>query len=251
MSTSNPDSPPVEPVIKRIGTRTVLFDRAVVDDAFNEWFEPRYWRERDRICGTAPGRGSATFVQADNATWVLRHYHRGGFMARFIDDFYVWHGLNASRAFHEWRLLAELFATGLPVPRPIAARVYRRGVYYTADILTVYIENTRSIDAMLHAGEDLGDRWQSIGQTIRRFHDHGVRHSDLNVRNILLDDSDRVFLVDFDKGRVRGPGSWKAANLKRLQRSLRKTALETGVPYDDEVWQRLEAGYDGRPYTSG
>ena len=186
------------------------------------------------------------FVEAEDETWVLRHYHRGGFVSRFVDDYYVWHGLNASRAFHEWRLLAELYAAGLPVPRPVAARVWRHGLSYTADILTVFLENTRSVDSMLRAGESLGDRWQTIGQTLRHFHDHNVHHSDLNVRNILLNDVDRVFLVDFDKGRLRPTGAWKAANLKRLQRSLRKTALETGIPYDDDVWRRLEAGYAGR-----
>ena len=164
-------------------------------------------------------------------------------MARFSDDLYIWQGIERSRAFREWRLLSALFEYGLPVPRPIAARVFQRGLTYTADILTVYIENTRSVDAMLHAGESLGDRWEVIGRTVRRFHDQGVDHSDLNVRNILLDSQGRVVLVDFDKGRQRSAGSWKQGNLKRLQRSLRKTALETGVPYDEEVWRRIEAGY--------
>ena len=224
-----------EPRLKRVGGRTLLFDGAMVDDAFNEWFEPRYWRERDRVRGTASGRGSVTFVEANDETWVLRHYHRGGIMARLSDDVYVWQGIERSRAFREWRLLSTLFERGLPVPRPIAARVFRHGITYTADILTVYIENTRSVDAMLHAGESLGDHWQVIGRTVRRFHDEGVDHSDLNVRNILLDGQGRVFLIDFDKGCQRGAGSWKKGNLQRLQRSLRKTALETGVPYDEEA----------------
>ena len=232
-----------EPIIKRVGGRTLLFDRAVVDDAFNEWFEPRYWRERDRVRGTAPGRGSATFVEANDETWVLRHYHRGGVMARLSNDLYVWQGIERSRAFREWRLLSALFDSGLPVPRPIAARVFRYGLTYSADILTMYIENTRSVDAMLHAGEELGDLWQVIGRTVRCFHDQGVDHSDLNVRNILLDSQERVFLVDFDKGRQRSTGPWKKGNLQRLQRKQKKTALETGVPYDEDVWRRIEDGY--------
>lgn len=250
MSKSNRASCTAEPAIKRVGHRTVLFDRALLDDVFSEWFEPRYWRERERIQGVAAGRGSATFVAAEHETWVLRHYHRGGFMARFVDDYYVWHGLNGTRAFREWRLLAELHARGLPVPRPIAARVCRYGLSYTADILTAYLEGTRSVDSMLHAGESLGDQWQVIGGTLREFHDDGVDHSDLNVRNILIDNEGRVFLIDFDKGRLRGPGAWKQGNLKRLQRSLRKTALETGIPYDEEVWRRIEAGYERRAYSS-
>jgi 3-deoxy-D-manno-octulosonic acid kinase len=251
MGKSNRSVAAAVPELKRVGHRAVLFDRACVDDMFSEWFEPRYWRERGRIRGVAAGRGSAIFVEAEHETWVLRHYHRGGFMARFVDDYYVWHGLRGSRAFREWHLLAELHARGLPVPRPIAARVCRYGLSYTADIMTAYLEGTRSVDSMLHAGEVLGDAWQTIGETLRLFHDHGVDHSDLNVRNILLDEDGNVYLIDFDKGRMRGAGSWRQANLRRLQRSLRKTALETGVPYDEEVWRRLEAGYEGRAYTSG
>lgn len=223
-----------------------MFDQTVLDDAYNDWFEPSYWRERQRIRGAASGRGSAIFVRYDGETWVLRHYHRGGFMARFINDFYFWQGLDRTRAFREWRLLAELYEDGLPVPRPIAARVIRSGLTYRADILTAYLDNTRSVDSILRAGEVLGDRWRVIGSTLRRFHDHGVDHSDLNVRNILLDDDGRVYLIDFDKGCMRQPGSWKQSNLKRLQRSLRKTALETGIPYDEDAWRRLEGGYTGR-----
>jgi len=230
--------------IKTDGSRTVLFDSTLVDDAVNEWFEPRYWRERHCVRGVASGRGSAVFVESHGQTWVLRHYHRGGFMARFVDDRYVWTGYEATRAFREWRLLAELYASGLPVPRPIAARVWRHGFAYTADILTLYIENTRSVDAMLHAGESLDSVWPVIGNVLRRFHEHGVHHSDLNVRNILVDSQERVFLVDFDKGSLRSRGPWMKGNLDRLQRSLRKTALETGVPYDPEVWRSIEQGYE-------
>jgi len=238
-------NPVAHPQLKRIGTRAVLFDSALLDDAYSEWFEPRYWRERHCVRGFAQeGRGSAVFVEKGEETWVLRHYHRGGFMSRFVDDRYFWHGLRATRAFREWHLLATLSERGLPVPRPIAARVCRYGLGYTADILIRYIENTRSIDTMLHAGEDLEERWSLIGQTLRRFHDSGVDHGDLNVRNILLDDRDRVFLVDFDKSSLRAPGDWRRANLNRLQRSLRKTALQLGVSYDAEAWRRLEAAYD-------
>jgi 3-deoxy-D-manno-octulosonic acid kinase len=232
-------------VIKRIGPRTLLFDRSLVDDVFNEWFEPRYWRERHCVRGVAAGRGSAVFVESGDQLWVLRHYHRGGFMSRFVDDRYFWVGNEATRAFREWRLLSALHVAGLPVPQPIAARVWRHGLAYTADILTVCLEDTRSLDAMLHAGESLDALWPVVGKVLRQFHDCGVHHSDLNVRNILVNSSGRIFLVDFDKGSLREPGSWQKANLNRLQRSLRKTALETGVPYDPEVWRLIEAGYDG------
>ncbi len=236
---------PAPAKIKRIGSRTILFDSVLVNDAFNEWFEPRYWRERHCVLGAAAGRGSAVFVEHDEQVWVLRHYHRGGIMSRFVDDRYIWIGREATRAFREWRLLSTLYLSGLPVPRPIAARVWRQGLAYTADILTAYLDETRSIDELLRSGDSLDALWPVVGRVLRQFHDRGVYHSDLNVRNILVDSRERVFLVDFDKGSLRKPGPWQQRNLGRLQRSLRKIALELGVRYEPEVWSAIERGYDG------
>jgi 3-deoxy-D-manno-octulosonic acid kinase len=236
----------IEPTVKQRGADLIVFDGSRLDDIEGEWFQAEHWHRLARVSGTAPGRGSAVFVRRDSETWVLRHYHRGGVMARLINDLYFWHGADNTRAFREWRLLAELYDGGFPVPRPVAARVRRRGLAYTADIITAFLEGTTSLDAMLHAGEPLADRWKTVGATLRRFHDRGVHHTDLNVRNILLDDRGGVYLVDFDKGTFRGPGSWRRNNLNRLQRSLRKTALETGVPYDESAWKLLEAGYGTR-----
>jgi 3-deoxy-D-manno-octulosonic acid kinase len=195
------------------------------------------------VVGEASGRGSVVFVRHEDDTWVLRHYHRGGFVGRFVSDRYVWRGLGRTRAFREWRLLSTMCDLDLPVPTPIAARVRRFGLGYTADILTEYLDNTRSFESLLNESGVSSDLWGSIGRTLRRFHDHGVDHSDLNVRNILVDDDQRVYLVDFDKGQIRASGSWRDGNLRRLNRSLRKVALETGTNFDANGWEILERSY--------
>jgi tRNA A-37 threonylcarbamoyl transferase component Bud32 len=64
--------------------------------------------------------------------------------------------------------------------------------------------------------------WRAIGSCIRQFHDARVCHADLNAHNILIDHAQRVFLIDFDRGKRRKAGSWRAANLARLKRSLEK-----------------------------
>jgi 3-deoxy-D-manno-octulosonic acid kinase len=51
-------------------------------------------------------------------------------------------------------------------------------------------------------------------------------------------------LLDFDRGRLRRPGSWRQANLARLYRSLKKIAAtrpEVGFRPDD--WTALMQGY--------
>ena len=60
----------------------------------------------------AGGRGTVAFVRDGERRWVLRHYRRGGLVARLLDDRYLWTGADRTRAFREWRLLRELRAAG-------------------------------------------------------------------------------------------------------------------------------------------
>jgi 3-deoxy-D-manno-octulosonic acid kinase len=232
-----------DPTLNWQGSSIVLYDARRVVRVSDEFFEEAYWRAAGQVVGEASGRGSVIFVRHDDSTWVLRHYHRGGFVGRFISDRYVWPGLERTRAFREWRLLSELCDLALPVPTPIAARVRRSGIGYTADIITEYLDNTRSLESIINDSDACLDHWQRIGRTLRQFHDLGVDHSDLNACNILLDNDNQVYLVDFDKGKIRGSGTWRDGNLRRLNRSLRKVALKTGTSFDANGWQELERSY--------
>ncbi len=79
----------------------------------------------------------------------LRHYRRGGLMARLADDLYLWTGEERTRAFREWRLLRQLREWQLPVPRPIAAGYRRHGLAYRADLLTEELPVRRDAGAGL------------------------------------------------------------------------------------------------------
>ena len=187
----------------------------------------------------AGGRGAAWIVPAsDGGEWVLRHYRRGGLPAKILADTYLWTGLDNTRPWREWRLLAELHALGLPVPRPVAARVVRSGIAYRGDLITRRVPAARSLaELLVPAAASIP--WRAVGACIRRFHEAGVWHADLNAHNILVDDTGGVWLIDFDRGERRGgDGAWKQENLVRLSRSLHK--LGHG---DAQGWQALQQGY--------
>ena len=80
---------------------------------------------------------------------------------------------------------------------------------------------------------------------VRRFHQRGVYHADLNAHNILWTESGEVYLIDFDKGQLRETRrSWQLANLNRLQRSLSKLVqLEQKFHFTQQDWDHLVAGY--------
>jgi 3-deoxy-D-manno-octulosonic acid kinase len=208
-----------------------------------DWFDAAEWRRAGAVAIETSGRGEVLIVAHGDDTWVLRHYRRGGVVARFIDDHYLWLGAERSRPFREWRLLRELSAAGLPVPSPIAAHVYRTGAIYTADIITSYLPDARKLSWFIAQGRAPQDCWQRIGAMIRTVHDHGVDHPDLTAHNVLLDGAGNTFLVDFDNAQSRPPGAWQRAGMERLRRSLHKVALETGTEFDSAAWRELEAGY--------
>src|SRR6185312_11120378 len=148
-----------------------------------EWFDAGQWQRAGAVALETSGRGEVLIVAHGHDKWVLRHYQRGGLVARFIEDHYLWLGLERTRAFREWRLLRRLRDAGLAVPHPVAAHVYR-----TAAIITSYLPNTRKLSWFIAQGQVPADCWRKIGRVLRSVHDRGVDHPDMTAHNILLDD---------------------------------------------------------------
>lgn len=229
--------------IETMAAAAVLYDESLTGSYDDSWFDRAVWEADGASIHSATGRGAVLMLKKGSQTWVLRHYHRGGFIAKFVYDQYVWCGLDRCRSFREWHLLRALHASGLPVPRPIAARVERRGVVYRADIITEFLPDTRALSAYLAEGGPDDVYWPKIGAMLRGIHEHGADHPDITAHNILLDTAGGVFLVDFDNARLRRPGAWQEAGLARLERSLKKVAGEIGRPFEEPTWKRLEAAY--------
>ena len=217
------------------GKTYILYDAHSVCDAASTpqitpaLFDADHWRYTGRILGEAPGRGSSLFLDAGHEQWVLRPYRRGGLIARMSAARYLWTGLERICGFCELRLTAHLFAQGLPVPRPVATAVTRHGISYTAALITVRIPGARTLAELLEQGAADNGLLERVGATIRRFHDIGLDHVDLNARNLLVDDAGKVWLIDLDRCRLRNPGTWREANLARLERSLVKFGGGNGM----------------------
>lgn len=226
------------------GGARVLYDADLIAAPDATFFDHARWRAGGAVLAEASGRGAAFVFGFGGRVFVLRHYRRGGLVARISADRYLWTGLERTRAWWEWRLLAWMRAEGLPVPRPAAARVRRHGGCYRADLVTLYIHGAVPLADVL-ARRALSDaEWRSVGAAIARFHRAHVCHADLNARNILLGEAGEVHLIDFDKARRRDGGPWREANLARLKRSLDKfKAADAGLHFDVADWEALVSGY--------
>jgi 3-deoxy-D-manno-octulosonic acid kinase len=241
----------IETALQPAGDGVILFDRAALAQfgvrSFDPgWFDPAHWRARDRATGLSGGRGGVVRVRLDAGDWVVRHYHRGGMIARLLGDRYLWKGAERTRGFAEFRLLAELARRGLNVPLPVAARFRREGVQYRADLITRYIAGAKTLAGRVAEETFDADTASRVGQGIAEFHAAGAYHADLNAHNVLVD-ARQIWLVDFDRGELRKPQrAWQLANLARLRRSLIKlgAAREGEQIFEARIWQPLMAAYE-------
>lgn len=224
--------------------QTIWFDPAQVAEATPDLFTPP--SSESTALATGSGRGQAHRVALDHGEGVLRHYRRGGLMARLSPDRYFGRAPLSSRSMNEFTLLRRLRAWDLPVPAPVAARQVRGLIGHTADIVVAMIPQTRNVAQALSEGPLPAADWIALGRAIRQLHDRQVFHSDLNCHNLLLDAQGRAWIVDFDKCGVRPDGAWKQENLERLRRSLRKEQGRRSPFYWDEArWGDLLKGYAG------
>lgn len=213
-----------------------------------DWFDAQYWQQQKAITGQSVGRNTTYFFQFEQTNYVLRHYYRGGLIGKIASDGYFYTGLKRSRVYREFDLLEKMKALNLPVPTPVAARLTRRAHLYSADIIMQQIEQAEDIFHILTKQSLDNSVWQKIGQTIARFHQAGVFHADLNIHNIMLDQQERVWIIDFDRGCFKSPAtSWQKNNINRLLVSLKKEKTrQKPFNWQMENWQTLLNAYQAK-----
>jgi len=232
----------------------IVYEPSLFGNPDAQLFEASFWQTNGLGSVVSGGRGQILFIRDDinKRRWVLRHYRRGGLIAKFNKDLYWWNGAEATRSFREWRLLARMVELELPVPTPIAARYVRdmAGFFYKADLITQEIAGARSLSSILEQTSLSTERWQQLGTTLARFHRLGVCHADLNAHNIVFDVNQKIFVLDFDRGEIKTPRrEWVERVLSRLLRSLNKLKGQRDIHFSESDWSALIDAHDNAMKT--
>jgi 3-deoxy-D-manno-octulosonic acid kinase len=188
---------------------------------------------------------------------VVRHYFRGGALASLLGDRYLRLGRSRPAAEAHWAREAEW--RGVPTPRVMAGVWYPAGLFYRADLVTLYVPYSADLGRILFGEPDearsRAEALAAAGRLIVRAAEAGLFHPDLNAKNVLLARREgglAPLLLDLDQCRVdvAGPGRLEDAMIARLERSLRKLGEASGRPLSREDWRALHRGVlEGGPLT--
>lgn len=225
------------------GQGAIVFDPERLQQVDSSLFDPANPDIDARLVIEEGGRGAAWFVSGPFGEGVLRHYRRGGWMARIGRSRYLWRGEARVRSLREFSLLRRLRDLGLPVPAPIAALYRRRGWQYETALIVARFPQAQSF-ARLAGESGASAPWDIVGAAIGACHRAGAHHADLNAHNVLIGAGGSVCLIDWDKGRMEPPGEWCERVIARLQRSLRKQCRGLDGAVLAACMERLRAAHD-------
>lgn len=221
----------------------IWYDEQRLSEPVECLFDLNYWQQQNAIVGSAQGRGTTWFIATAQGEAALRHYRRGGLFSKLVKDQYWFSGWENTRSYQEFQLLAHLKQCGVNVPAPLAARAVKCGLFYRADLLSEKIAQSQDLVSLLQHNALTQADYQRIGQQIRAMHQAQVNHSDLNIHNILLDEQQRVWIIDFDKCTQQTGDHWKDSNLARLRRSFEKEQKKRAIHWQASDFEALLLGY--------
>jgi len=182
------------------------------------------------------GRGEVHVLGTAAGEVVAKAYSRGGFIGGLLRHWY----LDAGRPAREAEVSEGLSRLGCPTPPVVAFRATRSssGLMYRLEIATARVDGACDLLDALRAARGDVDALRALargaGQTLRRLHDVGLHHSDLQVKNLLVPDSapEGPFIVlDLDRCDLAQPldRAERVASLARFARSLVKNGVLPGL----------------------
>jgi hypothetical protein len=184
------------------------------------------------------GRGTAYVASLPSGERVVvRHNRHGGALAALTRDLFR----APTRAPMELDISEELRRLGIPTPVMLGYALYPAAPgLWRADVVTRYVAPSADLAAVLLSNDDdlRSEAWEATALLLREMSAAGVRHHDLNAKNVLLhlrkEAPPLAMLLDVDRV-VFGESPERAleGNMGRLFRSLRKWRSLYGARVDE------------------
>ena len=172
------------------------------------------------------GRRSVFIDKVDKIGFVaVKYYHRGGLVRPFIKKRYL--KLGKTRCQTEYEILQKVRSIGINAPEPIAF-AYRGCLFYQGWLVTREIKHHHTLAELSLLNEKRARfAMKKVIEQVSTLIKNSILHVDLHPGNVIVDNQDRVYILDFDKG-VIFPGNiniLKNRYIRRWNRAIKKHKL--------------------------
>jgi tRNA A-37 threonylcarbamoyl transferase component Bud32 len=167
------------------------------------------------------GKGHLLYNKSGDQFFVKKPQRRGFF--HFLGRLYI----GPDRALNELKANERLRSIGLNTCEIIALKISRLFLsFYEFAIVERYLANAVTLLQFLkEADQDQKKRvLNQLARILRLMHDSCIYHRDLNLKNILIDEKERIFFVDLDTVMLarKNKESLGFIDVTRLNRSYEK-----------------------------
>jgi len=188
---------------------------------------PAGWESRLRKPTAAPGRGATSLLSLGSGRVLrLKRLRRGGWTAPLFRD----HFLGESRMLDNLRVSIEAGRRGVATPPVVALLMVRSaGGLVRAWLAIEELVDAVDLQSCFHSDQPpTHSELDAALALVRRMHDRGLEHRDLNLGNILIrrKRAPEAFVIDLDRARLHvGPLGFRPRQraLRRLERSYVKS----------------------------
>jgi 3-deoxy-D-manno-octulosonic acid kinase len=171
---------------------------------------------------------------------VIKQYKRGGLVRFFIKETYL--KLGNVRCKIEYEQLNHARQLGINAPKPIAY-AYKGGSFYKGWLVTEKIHNQQTLVKLAMADLPKAEKASmKLLDQISKMIDNRIFHKDLHPGNVLVTDTDKIYIIDFDKACIFNGSKQQLTSryIKRWKRSISKYQLP------DILSEILEKGIGSR-----
>jgi 3-deoxy-D-manno-octulosonic acid kinase len=181
---------------------------------------------KDSINSALGGRTSITVVQLEGiGSVVIKYYRRGGAIRYLIKKRYLKCG--KTRCQIEYELLQKVRSLGLNAPEPVAF-AYRGRLFYQCWLVTREIQDHQTLAQISRSNEEQARMvMKEVVKQISTLIKNKILHVDLHPGNVIVDNQNQVYLLDFDKGSIFSgdKNALRRRYLRRWNRAIQKHGL--------------------------
>jgi len=156
---------------------------------------------------------------------VIKYYRRGGAIRYLIKKRYLKFG--KTRCQIEYELLQKVRSLGINAPEPVAF-AYRGRLLYQCWLVTREVQDHQTLVQISRSNEEQAlMAMKAVIKQVSMLIKNKILHADLHPGNVIVNNQNQVYLLDFDKGSIfhGGENALRRRYLRRWNRAIQKHGL--------------------------